>query len=102
MQSFRKTFLGMMSPSISAKLHLLSEVVFQCEFFLLSSSNISKTPFFRTLAMASISLIKKDYIATTRDSSKYDILVCKIRNQIHTNLEKKKVPQQASGNFGQK
>ena len=34
----------------------------------------------------------QDSIATTRDFFKDCILACKIRNQIHTNFEKRKVP----------
>ena len=51
---------------------------------------------------ASLSLIDKDSIAITRDSFKDCILTCKIRNQMHTNFEKRKVPQGVSGNFAQK
>ena len=43
--------------------------------------------------MVSLSSIEKDTIATTRDSFKDCILECKIRNQMHTNFEKRKVPQ---------
>ena len=46
--------------------------------------------------MASLSLIEKDPIATTQDSFKDCILACKIRNQMHTNFEKRKVPQASS------
>ena len=49
MHSFRKQFLVLMSAGILAKLHPITEVVFRCGCFLISSSNISKTPFFRTL-----------------------------------------------------
>ena len=52
--------------------------------------------------MASISSIEKDSIATTRDSFKYFILSYKISNQVHTNFEKRKVAQSASGSFVQK
>ena len=52
--------------------------------------------------MASISLIEKDSIVTTRDSFKNCILACKVSSQMHTNFEKIKVPQGASGNFVQK
>ena len=52
--------------------------------------------------MTSISSIEKDSIATTPDSFKDCILACKISNQVHTNFEKRKVPQAASGNFVQK
>ena len=96
--SFRKQFLVFKSARISAKLQ--PEVVFRCGCFLISSSNISKTPFFRTLVYEGFyKLIEKDSIATTRDSFKNCILACKISNQMHTNFEKRKVPQAASGNF---
>ena len=52
--------------------------------------------------MASISSTKKDSLVTTRDSFKNCILACKIDNQMHTNLEKRKVPQAVSSNFFQK
>ena len=82
---------------------LLSEVVFRFGCSFVSLSNISKTPFLEHLCtMAFISSIKKNSIATTWDSFKASILPCKIRNQIHANFEKKKVPQAASGNFVQK
>ena len=51
--------------------------------------------------MASISSIENDSVVTTRDSFKNCILVCKISDQMHTNFEKRKVPQAASGNFVQ-
>ena len=50
--------------------------------------------------MASLSLIEKDSIATTRNSFNDCILAC--RNQMHTNFEKRKVPKAVSGNFAQK
>ena len=49
--------------------------------------------------MVSSSSIEKDSLATTRDSFENWILACKIRNQIHTNFEKRKVPQAVSGNL---
>ena len=52
--------------------------------------------------MTSISSIEEDSIATTPDSFRDCILTCKISNQVHTNFEKRKVPQAASGNFVQK
>ena len=52
--------------------------------------------------MASISSIEKDSIATTRDSFKNCILACKIRNEMHTNFERRKVLQAASSNLVQK
>ena len=52
--------------------------------------------------MASIGSIEKDSIATTRDSFKNCVLACKIRNEIDTNFEKRKVPQAAIGNLIQK
>ena len=52
--------------------------------------------------MTSVSSIKNDSIAATPDSFKDCILACKINNQVHTNFEKRKVPQAASGNFVQK
>ena len=52
--------------------------------------------------MVSLSSNEKDSIATTRDSFKDCILTCKIRYQIHTNYEKRIVPQTVSGNFAQK
>ena len=52
--------------------------------------------------MTSISSIEKDSLATTPGSFKDCILACKISNQAHTNFEKRKVPQAASGNFVQK
>ena len=68
----------------------------------MSSSNISKTPFLEDLCtMVSLSSIEKDSIATTRDSFKDYILACKIRNQMYTNFEKRKVPQTVSGNIPQ-
>ena len=97
--SFRTPFLVLMSAGIAAK----SEVVFRCGCFLTSSSTISKTLLLKHLCtMAFISSIEKDYIAATGDSFKDCILTCKISNQLHTNLEKRKVPQAASGNFVQK
>ena len=51
--------------------------------------------------MTSISSIEKDSLATTPDSFKDCILACKISNQVHTNFEKRKVPQAASGKFVQ-
>ena len=44
--------------------------------------------------MTSISSIEKDFIATTPDSFKDCILACKISNQVHTDLEKRKVIKQ--------
>ena len=53
--------------------------------------------------MDSLSSIEKDsVVTTTRDSLKYCILVSKIRNQMHTNFKKRKVPQVVIGNFAQK
>ena len=52
--------------------------------------------------MTLISSIKEDSIATTPDSFKYCILACKISNQAHTDFEKRKVPQAASGNLFQR
>ena len=52
--------------------------------------------------MVSLSSIEKDSIATTRDSFEDCILSCKIRNQMHKNFEKRKVPEAVSGNFTQK
>ena len=52
--------------------------------------------------MTSISSIEKDSIAITPDSFKDYILACKISNQVHTNFEKRKVPQAPSGNSVQK
>ena len=52
--------------------------------------------------MTSISSIEEDSIATTPDSFRDCILACEISNQVHTNFEKRKVPQAASGNFVQK
>ena len=52
--------------------------------------------------MTSIIFIENNSAATTQDSSKDCILACKISNQVHTNFEKIKVPQAASGNFVQK
>ena len=51
--------------------------------------------------MTSISSIEEDSIATTPDSFRDCILACEISNQVHTNFEKRKVPQAASGNFVQ-
>ena len=51
--------------------------------------------------MTSISSIEKDSIVTTPDSFKDCIIACKTSNHVHTNLEKTKVQQVASGNFGQ-
>ena len=100
MHSFCTQFLVLRSAGI---LYPITEVVFRYRYFLISSSNISKTPFFRTLVtVASISSVEKDSIATTRESFKNCILACKINNQMHSNLEKRKVPQAASGNYVQK
>ena len=52
--------------------------------------------------MTSINSIEKNSTATTPDYFKDCILACKISNQVHTNFEKRKVPQAASGNFVQK
>ena len=52
--------------------------------------------------MASKSSVEKDSIAITSDSFKDCILACKISNQVHTDFEKRKVPQAASVNFVQK
>ena len=52
--------------------------------------------------MTSVSSIKNDSIAATLDSFKDCILAYKINNEVHTNFEKRKVPQAASGNFVQK
>ena len=49
----------------------------------------------------SLSSFEKDSIVTTRDSFKDCILACKIRNQMHTNFEKRKVPQAVNGNYAQ-
>ena len=51
--------------------------------------------------MTSISSIEKDSIVTTPDCFKDCIIACKTSNHVHTNLEKTKVQQAASGNFGQ-
>ena len=51
--------------------------------------------------MIFLSSIDKDSITTTRNSFKSCILACKIRNQMHRNFEKRKVPQAVSGNFAQ-
>ena len=74
------------------------EVVFCCGHFLISSSNILE----HSCKMASISSIEKDSIATTPDSFKDCLLACKISNQEHTNFQKRKVQQAASGNFVRK
>ena len=52
--------------------------------------------------VVSLSSIEKDSITTNRDSFKDCILACKIRNQMHTNFEKRKVPQTVSDNLAQK
>ena len=52
--------------------------------------------------MASISSVKKDSIAPTRDSFKNCILACETSDQMHTNFQKRKISQAASGNFVQK
>ena len=52
--------------------------------------------------MASISSIEKDSIVTTPRSFKNFILTCKISNQMHTNFEKRKVPQAERDNIDQK
>ena len=52
--------------------------------------------------MTPVSSIKIDSIATTPDSFKDCLLACKISNQVPTNIEERKVPQAASGNFVQK
>ena len=52
--------------------------------------------------MISISSIERDSIATNPGPFKDCLLACKIGNQVHTNFEKRKVPQAASGNFVQK
>ena len=52
--------------------------------------------------MASISSIEKDSIATTGDSFKDCILACKIKNKMHTNFKKRKIPKAAKDNFVQK
>ena len=81
----------------------LSEVVFCCGWFLIGSSNISKTPFLEHLCtVAFIGSNEKDFIASTRDSCKACILACKISNQVHTNFKKRRVQQAASRNFVQK
>ena len=54
------------------------------------------------LEQFSKSSIEKDSTATTPDSFEDFILACKISNQVHTNFEKRKVLQAASGNFVQK
>ena len=64
---------------------LLSEVVYRCGCFLISSSNVLKTIFLEHLYT-----IEKDSTVITRYSFKNYILACKISNQMHTNLEKKK------------
>ena len=46
-----------------------------------------------------MSSIETGSTATIQDSFKDFILACKIRNQIHTNFEKRKVPQAVGGNF---
>ena len=56
--------------------------------------------FFR--ALVDDGFVEKNYITTTRDSFKDFIFACKIRNQMHTNFEKRKVPLIFSGNFAQK
>ena len=58
------------------------------------SSNILKTSFLKHLwTMASLSLIEKGSVATTRDSFKDCIPA--IINQMHTNFEKKKFHKQS-------
>ena len=52
--------------------------------------------------MASIGSIEEDSMASTRDSFKDRTLARKIRNQMHTNFEKRKAPQAVNGNFAQK
>ena len=52
--------------------------------------------------MASISSIEKDSTVTTRHTFKNCILACKISNQMHTNFEKRKVPQAERDNIDQK
>ena len=44
--------------------------------------------------MNSISSIEKDSVATTPDSFKDCIIACKISNQVHTNLKKRKFNKQ--------
>ena len=75
MHSFRTFFVVLMPACIYA---LLSEVLFCCGCFFISSSNISKTPFSEHLCtMTSISSIEKDSIATTTDSFKDCIIAGK-------------------------
>ena len=51
--------------------------------------------------MTSTSSIEKNSIATTPDSFKDCILALKISSPMHTNIEKRSVPQAASCNFVQ-
>ena len=46
--------------------------------------------------MVSLGSIEKDSIATPQDSFKICILACEIRNQMHTNFEKRIVSQAVS------
>ena len=50
MYDFHTQISGLVVQSYQPYYTLLPEVVFRCEYFLISSSNISKTYFFRTLA----------------------------------------------------
>ena len=69
----------------------------------LGSSIISKTPYLEHFCMmVLLCSIEKDSIAPTWGSFKNCVLACKIWNQMHTDFEKRKVPQSVSGNFAEK
>ena len=96
MQDARTQFLVLMPAGVSAKWRPITWFVIQCDYFLVSSSNISKVPFFRTLVYDGFFKFSCERsIATTRDLLQYCILACKLRNQIYTNFEKRKFHKQS-------
>ena len=103
MHSFRTQFLILVSGGVLGKLHPIIWSCISLWMFPYKLPQFGKRLYLEHLCtMASISSVKKDSIAPTRDSFKNCILACETSDQMHTNFQKRKISQAASGNFVQK
>ena len=104
MYDFHTQISGLVVQSYQPYYTLLPEVVFRCEYFLISSSNISKTYFFRTLAHDVFFRFNREEesIAIPEIHLKLVFLYVKLEIKDIQTLRKKKVQQAVSGTFAQK
>ena len=97
MHSFCGQFLVLMSAGILGKWH---PIIWSCISLWVFSYNFLRC--FENNFLEHLYTVEKDSTVITRDSFKNYILACEISNQMHTNLEKRKVPPAFSGNIVQK